>query len=80
MLYESTGKVVDVSGFYDSLDSIKGIQVGTCVTAVDLNDCTIIASFSPKSVLWRLDGDIPYPTSSVVVLWYNGGCGAETIQ
>jgi hypothetical protein len=49
VLYETTGKVVDVSGFHDSLESIKGIQVGTCVTAVGLKDRTIIASF-PQSL------------------------------
>jgi hypothetical protein len=49
VLYETTGKMVDVLGFYDSLESIKGIQVGTCVTAVDLKDRTIIASF-PQSL------------------------------
>jgi hypothetical protein len=49
ILYESTGKVVDVSGFHDSLESIKNIQVGTCITAIDLKDETIIASF-PQSL------------------------------
>ena len=45
LLYEATGKVVDVSGFHDSLATIKDIQVGNCITAIDLNGETIIASF-----------------------------------
>ena len=49
LLYESTGKVVDVSGFHDSYDAIKNIQVGTCITAIDLDGETIIASF-PQSL------------------------------
>jgi hypothetical protein len=49
LLHESTGKVVDVSGFHDSLGAIKDIQVGTCVTAVDLENETIIACF-PQSL------------------------------
>ena len=48
-LYESTGKVVDVSGFHDTFDAIRNIQVGTCITAIDLNGETIIASF-PQSL------------------------------
>jgi hypothetical protein len=48
-LYESTGKVVDVSGFHDAFDAIRNIQVGTCITAVDLHGETIIACF-PQSL------------------------------
>ena len=40
-LYESTGKVVDVSGFHDTFDAIQNIQVGTCITAINLNGETI---------------------------------------
>jgi hypothetical protein len=49
ILHGSTGKVVDVSGFHEHLDTIRNIQVGTCVTALDLNNETIIASF-PQSL------------------------------
>jgi Reverse transcriptase (RNA-dependent DNA polymerase) len=49
ILYESTGKVVDVTGFHDSFDAIKNIPVGTCITAIDLDGETIIASF-PQSL------------------------------
>jgi hypothetical protein len=45
ILHESTGKVVDVSGFHEHLDTIRNIQVGTCVTALDLDNQTIIVSF-----------------------------------
>jgi hypothetical protein len=48
-LYKSTGKVVDVSGFHKQLEAIKNIQVGTCITAMDLENKTIIASF-PQSL------------------------------
>jgi hypothetical protein len=49
ILFESTGKVVDVSGFHDSFTAIKDIPVGTCITAIDLDSETIIASF-PQSL------------------------------
>jgi hypothetical protein len=49
ILFEATGKVVDVSGFHDSYEAIKNIPVGTCITAIDLEDETIIASF-PQSL------------------------------
>jgi hypothetical protein len=41
--------VVDISGFHDSLEAIKNIQIGTCIAAVDLKDKTIIAAF-PQSL------------------------------
>lgn len=37
LLHETTGKVVDVTGFHDSLDSLRNIQVGTCITAIHLD-------------------------------------------
>jgi Reverse transcriptase (RNA-dependent DNA polymerase) len=49
ILHESTGKVVDVSGFHDTYSAITDIQVGTCITAIDLEGETIIASF-PQSL------------------------------
>jgi hypothetical protein len=49
ILYEATGKVVDVSGFHDSFKAIKDIPVGTCITCIDLDGETIIASF-PQSL------------------------------
>lgn len=49
ILYEATGKVVDVSGFHNSFDAIKNIPVGTSITAIDLEDETIIAVF-PQSL------------------------------
>ena len=48
-LHEDTGKVVDLSGFHNSLESIKDITVDTSITAVDLDDKTIIAVF-PQSL------------------------------
>jgi hypothetical protein len=45
LLHESTGKVVDVTGFHEALEPIKNIQIGTCITAIDLTNETIIASF-----------------------------------
>jgi hypothetical protein len=44
-LYESTGKVEDVSGFHKQLEAIKNIQLGTCITSIDLENKTIVASF-----------------------------------
>jgi hypothetical protein len=41
--------VVDVSGFHYTFQAFKGIQVGTCITAVALDGETIIASF-PQSL------------------------------
>jgi hypothetical protein len=38
MLYGSTGKVVDMSGFHDSVGLIKLLQVGTDTTAIDLEN------------------------------------------
>jgi hypothetical protein len=38
-----------VSGFHDALEPINNIQIGTCITAIDLNNETIIASF-PQSL------------------------------
>jgi hypothetical protein len=49
ILYESTNKVVDVSGFHDAMEPKKNIQIGTCITALDLRNETIIASF-PQSL------------------------------
>jgi hypothetical protein len=48
ILHSSTGKIVDVSGFHDSLDAIKNIQIGTCITAIDLKDEAIIAAFPQR--------------------------------
>jgi hypothetical protein len=45
ILHVSTGKIIDVSGFHDSLETISNIPVGTCITALDLTNETIIASF-----------------------------------
>jgi hypothetical protein len=69
LLHESTGKVVDVTGFHDSLESIKGIQVGTCVTAIDLTNETIIASF-PQSLYFgdSMENSLIPPAQ----LWDNG--------
>jgi hypothetical protein len=41
--------VVDVSGFHDSFGSIEDIPFGTCITAIDFDGETIIASF-PQSL------------------------------
>jgi hypothetical protein len=49
LLYESTGKVVNVSGFHESMETINDIQVGTCITAIDLENETIIGCF-PQSL------------------------------
>ena len=43
---ESTGKVVDVSGFHDSLNTMKNIKVVTSITAIDLEGETIIVVFN----------------------------------
>jgi hypothetical protein len=64
----TTGKVVDVSGFHDSYEAIKNIPVGTCITAIDLEDETIIASF-PQSLY--LGEDIPHTTSTTMGFWYH---------
>jgi hypothetical protein len=48
ILHETTGKIVDVQGFHESLDIIKGIQIGKSVTAIDLEGETIIASFPQR--------------------------------
>ena len=45
-LHHDTRKVVDVSGFHPTMDSLNGIKVGTLLTAVDLEDETIIAVFN----------------------------------
>ena len=47
-LHENTRKIVHVFGFHDSLGS-KDVPVGTCITAVDLANETIIAVF-PQSL------------------------------
>ena len=44
-LHEDAGKVVDVSGFHPSMELMKDVTVGTLITAVDLQDETIIAVF-----------------------------------
>jgi hypothetical protein len=49
ILFETIGKVVDVSGFHDSNEAIKNIPVGTCITKINLEDETIFASF-PQSL------------------------------
>jgi hypothetical protein len=61
MLYESTGKVVGVSVFHKSMGSKRNMQVVTRVTAVDLENDTIIASF-PQ----RYNGKPIYTTNSNV--------------
>ena len=48
-LHEDTGKVVDVHGFHDTLGVMKNITVGTAITAIDLEDETIIGVF-PQSL------------------------------
>ena len=45
-LHESTGKLVDVSGFHDSLETMKDIEVVTAITAIDLKGETIIGVFN----------------------------------
>jgi Reverse transcriptase (RNA-dependent DNA polymerase) len=69
LLHETTGKVVDVTGFHESLDTIKNIQVGTCITAIDLPNETIIASF-PQSLYF---GDtMEHSLIPPAQLWNNG--------
>jgi hypothetical protein len=69
LLHDATGKIVDVSGFHEQLEPIKNIQVGTCITAIDLNEKTIIASF-PQSLYF---GDT-METSLIppAQLWHHG--------
>jgi hypothetical protein len=69
LLHDSTGKFVDVSGFHKQLEPIKNIQVGTCITAIDLTDQTIISSF-PQSLYF---GDT-METSLIppAQLWHHG--------
>ena len=43
--HPTTGKVIDVYGFHDSLGSVKDIVVGTAITTIDLEDETIIGVF-----------------------------------
>jgi hypothetical protein len=76
--HESTGKVVDVSGFHESFDTIKDTQVGACITAVDLESETIIACFHQS--LYFGYGEFSDPTNSDVGLWYHRGCCSQTIQ
>ena len=45
-LHESTGKIVDVSGFHDSLETMKNIEVVTAITSIDLKGETIIGVFN----------------------------------
>jgi hypothetical protein len=40
-----------VSGFHDSYEAIKNLPVGRFITAIDLEDETIIASFHMKTSL-----------------------------
>jgi hypothetical protein len=49
ILHEKTGQIVDVQGFHESLEPINGIKIGTSVTAIDLGQETIIASFPQSS-------------------------------
>lgn len=69
ILYESTGKVVDVTGFHDSFNAIKNIPVGTCITAIDLDGETIIASF-PQSLYFgeTMETSLIPPAQ----LWHHG--------
>ena len=48
--HKATGKVVDVSGFHDSLNTMKNIEVVTAITAIDLEGETIIGVFNES--LW----------------------------
>eukprot|EP00934_Nitzschia_sp_Nitz4_P001469 Nitzschia sp. Nitz4//scaffold498_size9664//494//4337//NITZ4_009088-RA/size9664-snap-gene-0.10-mRNA-1//-1//CDS//3329553087//1469//frame0 len=45
-LHYATGKVADVSGFHPTMDSLSNIPIGTAITAVDLEDETIILVFN----------------------------------
>ena len=48
--HEATGKAVDVSGFHNSLNTMKNIEVVTAITAIDLDGETIIGVFNEP--LW----------------------------
>ena len=48
-LHEDIGKVVNVHGFHNDLGIMKDITVGTAITAIDLEDETIIGIF-PQSL------------------------------
>ena len=48
--HEATGKAVDVSGFHNSLNTMKNIEVVTAITAIDINSDTIIGVFNKS--LW----------------------------
>ena len=47
-LYSPTGKIVDVNRFHVTMDTIKNVQIGTLITAIDLKDETIIAVFHQR--------------------------------
>jgi hypothetical protein len=82
ILHKATGKEVEVSGFHDSLETIKNIQVGTCITVVDLETETIIECF-PQSLYFggSMENSLKPPaplwdyrvTVDVVPKMYSGG-------
>ena len=50
--YEATGKILDVNGFHNLLNTLTNIEVVTAITAIDL-DCKIIIGVFHKALWFR---------------------------
>jgi hypothetical protein len=62
-MHELAINVVDATGFQNLFDSIKGIQVGTSITADDLDSEAIVVSCPQDLYFWGLMEHLLIPPS-----------------